>query len=1342
MSPKRRLNGSPQETPAASSSKGASGPAEFPVVGIGASAGGLEAFTELLRFLPEKTGMALVLVQHLDPTHRSALSEILSRATKIPVTEVTDGVRIEPDHIYVIPANTTMLIEDGALRLAARHVKRGLHMPVDEFLQSLAEDRKDSAIGVILSGTASDGTEGCLAIRAAGGITIAQDERSARFTSMPSQAIRSGCVDLVLPPKGIARELVRLGKHPYVARPAARELTALAGSASQVQALLALLREGTGVDFSQYKKTTLERRIKRRMVLHQIEKVKDYVGYIEKNPAEIDLLYGEMLIHVTGFFRDKEAFDTLAKVALPTIFQNRKRDEGPARIWVPGCSTGEEVYSIAIAVLEYLSDQPQVLTRGSLPTKAVQMFASDISEVALEKARNGVYSGQTIKGVSSERLKRFFLPMDGGYQINKSLREMCIFAKQNIAKDPPFSNLDLVSCRNLLIYLSPALQNRVIPTIHYALRPDGFLMLGTSETLGGFADHFLLVDKKYKIYQKKRTGARLVPSFARADYAARKHEPLPAPKSTHSPVLTLEREVERVLANRYVPASIVVSGDMEIVHFRGRLGRYLEPAPGHPTFSVAKMAREGLLVDLRDALNRAKKENGPVRKDGVRFRSNGDTKTINLEVTPIRADAAHDRSYLVVFEDVEEARAAERRVPKGKARASRAARDQERADREVKRLREQLQALIEDHETALEEYKSANEEVLSANEELQSINEEMETAKEELQSSNEELTTLNEELANRNAEMTVANNDLLNLFGSVNLPVLMVGNDLRVRRFTPPAQALLNLLPADIGRRLGEIRPNIDAENLEKVAQQTIETATLLEREVRENGGGWYQMRVRPYKTVENKIDGAVLTFQDIDAMKGALDQTRLYADSVIANARAAILVLDAKLRVAVANRAFYGMFQLSPQQTEGVLVYELGGGQLNFPGLRQMLEEVLARSTRVDDFEARCDFPEEVRRILMLNAQRIGKPGEAQMILLSMEDVTEKRDQYEAVRQQATLLDLAYDAVLVRDMGGKISFWNKSAEDLYGWGKEEAIGKIVHTLLRTEFPEPEAEIDIGLLRTGRWEGTLVHTTRGGERKQVLSRWALQRDDRNQPLVVEVNSDITRRKQFEDRVREISGRLLTVQDTERRRIARDLHDSTGQKLAVLTMLLQSLKKGATEQKLKKVLSECLDTIRDAANEIRTVAQLLHPPALDETGLVSAIRWLAEGFSQRSGIEVEFAPPEKFERPGPDAELTFFRVAQESLSNIHRHSGAKKAKIKLHSDGDSIVLEITDNGKGLPDGASLDGGNETSMLGVGVMGMKQRLDQLGGKLEIFSNGKGTTVRASAPRPALQSEKAAK
>jgi PAS domain S-box-containing protein len=989
---------------------------------------------------------------------------------------------------------------------------------------------------------------------------------------------------------------------------------------------------------------------------------------------------------------------------------------------------------MAIALLEY-TGRDNANVSAAPNSRVIQIFATDISDAALDRARAGVYSESALADLPAPRLKRFFSRVDKGYQVHQSVRELCIFAKQNIAKDPPFSGLDLISCRNLLIYLGPELQKRVIPTMHYALKAGAYLMLGGAESLGVFTDYFSLIDKKYKIYQKKTTGARLVTYFTGIDFSLRT---LGESKSSKIPttVAVIDKQVERELVSRFVPASIVVNSEMEIVQFRGKTGAFLEPAAGNPTFSLSKMAREGLLIDLRAAIHTARKENIPVRKEGVSIQSDGGTREISFEVIPIRAEGSKELFYVIVFQDAPvsplSALASEHLAPRQASKNLPLARQNERLTREMRQLRAQLQSLIEEHETTSEEFKTANEEVLSSNEELQSTNEELETAKEELQSSNEELTTVNEELQNRNLELSTVNNDLLNVLENVNIPVVIVNNDIRVRRFTSAAQKLLNLLSSDVGRYLGDIRPNVDIHNLEDIARQTIETNTPHETEVRDSAGVWYLLRARPYKTFEQKIEGAVISFLDIDALKRLVDETRAYANTLIETAREAILILDTNLNVVIANPAFYTVFGVEPTETLARPVFELGNRQWDIPALRQLLENIIQDRTRVDDFEVRHTFDRIGERIMVLNARRLST--KQSLIVLSIEDVTDRRKTQEAAVRQTALLELAHDTVIVRTMKGEILFWNRGATEMYGWDKEHALGKTTHDLLHTKFPRTFQDVEDELRRTGRWEGELVHTTKSGERRTVSSRWALMQQRDAEPVILEINSDISERKQSEETLRRLSAYLMTLQDEERRRIARELHDSTGQKLAAAKLQLDTLVKSGKLKPYESALVETSQWIDECFQEVRTLSQLLHPPLLDEAGLLSATRWMVEGFSARAKIPVELQIVGEIGRLPQPIELALFRVIQESLSNIRRHSAASKAQVRLARKDGSVSLEIRDNGKGMPPEFLSNSRNYKQVIGVGILGMRERLAQLGGTLQIESGKDGTAVKVSLSVPA--------
>jgi two-component system CheB/CheR fusion protein len=835
----------------------------FPIVGVGASSGGLEALQALLQKLPTNSGMAFVLIQHLDPAHASQLQEILTQSTSLPVTTITSNVKVEPDHIYVLPPNSSLTMENGNLKLHPALERGGARLAIDYFLQSLAKDRQNQGIGVILSGTGTDGTIGLEAIKTHGGITFAQDEASAKYPAMPRYAAMMGCVDFVLSPEKIAEELLRISQSSYLREGLDGERL----DSDDMSKILRLLQKATQIDFSNYKATTIQRRIRRRMALHKIPDLASYIRFLEDNTAELQAVSQDVLIKVTSFFRDPDAFQVLAEKVFPHIVQATSRTL-PIRLWVTACSTGEEAYSLAIALQEYLDH--------AHATRRFQVFATDVSDSVITRARTGLYPENIALDVTPDRLRRFFVDTGNGYQISKTIRDACVFARQDITRDPPFSKIDLISCRNMLIYLEPAMQRKIMPIFRYALNPTGFLMLGTSETVGNFQALFNVVDKTFKIYGPRegssRAAAPAAPSPAKSPRARFREKPRPGPAA---PVIwsemDLHRDVDRLLLQKYAPSAVVVNEALEIVHFRGHTSPYIEPASGKASLHILKMVREPLVLELRAALHKALANDTRIRKEGITFRTQGRTTILNLDVQPVRFAASAARYFVVIFEQGKEDPEKQRpNLKKAGRRKTSDAKETDRVARELFETRDQLQAMIEEQEASNEELQSANEEIMSANEELQSTNEELETAKEELQSTNEELTTVNEELQNRNQELTVVNNDLGNLLSGVNIPIVMLGTDLRIRRFTPTAEKLLNIIPTDIGRRISDLKPNIDLPELDALLNEVIDTMSPKELAARSADGRLYNVRIRPYKTRDNKIDGAVLTLLDVDAMSQA----------------------------------------------------------------------------------------------------------------------------------------------------------------------------------------------------------------------------------------------------------------------------------------------------------------------------------------------------------------------------------------------------------------------------------------------------------------------------------------
>ncbi len=811
--------------------------------------------------------MAFVLVHHLSPDRTSLLGDIMARATSMPVKTVEDDMPVEPNVVYVIPPGAGLEVADGLLNLTPRTRSEGSYHPIDRFLATLAGEQGHLAIGVILSGTANDGTRGCEEIKAGGGITFAQDE-SAHQQSMPQSAIAAGCIDFILPPEQIAAEIVRIGKHPLVI--AQEEAPPVEVPEDRLAGILEAVRTRTGIDFIDYKRNTVLRRIARRMVLHRIEEIKDYERLVTTTPGEAEALFQDILINVTSFFRNPEGFELLKKRVFPELTRDRSR-QMPVRIWVLGCSTGEEAYSVAMVFSEFAAGPGRAIT--------VQVFASDLSSAGIDRARAGFYAKSIEHDVSPERLRRFFLEAEGGYRVTKAIRDMVVFARHNALQDPPFSHVDLITCRNVLIYMDSPLQQRLIPVLHYALNPGGYLWLGHSETVGSYRNLFEQIDAKERLYKRNP-----VPPQVRGLVHLAHRLPVEKPPASDKPgelsVAGIDpyRESDRLLLSRYAPPGVLVNAEFEILHYRGDTSPYVAPLAGRASLSLLKMLRESLLVGVRAALLKAKREERPVRQENLPLEVDGSQRKVSVEVIPVRSIAIREPVFLVVFDDAVTARARARPTELPRLmlpRGEKAAAEVVRLRQELAATREYLQSVIEQQETANEELQSANEEVQSSNEELQSINEELETSKEEIQSSSEELATVNDELSNRNLELSRSNNDLTNLISSVQIPIVMLGDDFRIRWFTPSAERLLNLITTDIGRPITDIKPNIDLPGLEGMLVEVMGTVASREQVVRDRSGRWYSLRLRPYRTAENRIEGVVLLLVDIHELKEAEESVR-----------------------------------------------------------------------------------------------------------------------------------------------------------------------------------------------------------------------------------------------------------------------------------------------------------------------------------------------------------------------------------------------------------------------------------------------------------------------------------
>jgi two-component system CheB/CheR fusion protein len=892
----------------------------FPIVGMGASAGGLEAVENFFKTMPEDSGMAFVLVTHLDPTHISIMPELVQKSTNMKVYPVKDGMKVQPNCVYIIPPNNDMAILHGSLQLIEPAKPSSLRLPIDFFFRSLAQDCGRKAICIILSGTGTDGTLGLKTIRGEEGMVMVQDPKSAKYEGMPKSAIDTGVVDYVLPPEKMPKQLIKYIKHPTYK--ASVEISPVKGEIPDaLQKIFVLIRQKTGHDFSTYKKNTICRGIERRMNIHQIGNVSDYVRYLKQSPHEVEILFKELLIGVTNFFRDVDAFEILKNKVFPQLLNNKSNDYA-VRVWVPGCSSGEEAYSIAIILHEYMSEQSKRFN--------IQIFGTDIDNEAIEAARSGYYPQSITADVSPERLKQFFTKEGNGFRIKKDIREMLVFAPQNIIKDPPFTKLDLISCRNLLIYLDAKSQKKLLPVFHYSLKTDGVLFLGSSETIGGFVDLFSVVDKKWKFFKCKKTAsqAHIMLEFPIA-HRTRQLPGIPLKdrvKQSHD--ISMPMLVDRILLESYAPPCAIINEKGDILYIHGRTGKYLEPAPGEARLNILEMARQGLRMEMATAIRQATSKKQKIFFENLKVKMNGTDQYINLTVKPVTEAEAMEGLLIVVFEDVVPLKEFEETKSRSTKKTNKRIAELEQ---ELRYTKENLQTTIEELETSNEELKSTNEELQSTNEELQSTNEELETSKEELQSLNEELTTVNTELQGRIDELSRANDDMKNLLDSTDIATIFLGIDLQVKRFTPRVTDIINLIPSDIDRPISHIVSNLKYDGLLKDAKKVLDTLATKETEVETKDGNWYLMRIMPYRTITNVIDGVVIVFENITASKIIKEELKIRAQqntfrlaTVVNDSNDAITLQDKSGNIITWNQGAEKMYGYSEKEALKMNIKEI----------------------------------------------------------------------------------------------------------------------------------------------------------------------------------------------------------------------------------------------------------------------------------------------------------------------------------------------------------------------------------------------------------------------------------
>ena len=1190
------------ELEAAAPTKAAPDPHMMPVVGIGASAGGLDAFKKFFQAMPSKSGMAFVLIPHLDPTHESLMVELLRKYTPMPVEEAGEGMAVEANHVYIIPPNKYLTIAKGVLRLTGPVERARSSTSIDFFLRSLAEDLEEKAICIIMSGTGAHGTLGLKAVKAYGGMAMVQDPHTAEYSRMPENAIDTGLADYVLPVEDMPAALIKYVQHFYIngCHPAA----AIAEVPDQLHRILALLKARTKHDFHCYRKRMLVRRVERRMGLNHIEELPAYLEHLRHDPEEVSRLVKDLLISVTSFFRDPEAFAALETQVIAPLVDAKKADD-TIRIWVPGCATGEEAYSIGMLLMEQI--------QRTQKSCRFQIFATDVDEDAMQAARHGLYPESIVGDVSAERLARFFTKFDEQtYQINKQLRESVVFAVQSLITDAPFSKLDLVSCRNMLIYLEPDIQQKVISLLHYSLNEGGYLFLGPSETIGRQGDLFQTVSKKWRLF--KCIGA---PRMQRVDFPIlpreTRHGMRMVAETPSRPQADFTELTQHLLLEQYAPAAVLINRKNEILYFFGPTRRYLDQPTGGPTQDLMLLTEGGLRTRLRASIHKVLRDHEKVTARDIQHKRNGHYQRVCITVQPVRGPKEGEDLLLVTFADDQEQPPEQPRAGEGSGEESVV----RQLEFELKATREDLQSTIEELESSNEELKAANEEVMSMNEELQSANEELETSKEELQSLNEELGTVNSQLQDKIGELEAASNDMANLLNSSDIATVFLNQELHISRFTPASKRFLNLIERDLGRPLADIAAKFPDPNLVQDAQEVLRGLTPVEKELVSNDDAWCLRRIVPYRTLDNRIQGVVLTFMDVTNMKRVQGELR----------------------------------RLSKVFMEGA------------------------------------------------------------------------------------------DPIFIEDLKGRVSDCNFEVENVYGWDRQELIGKPALTLVAAKYQQYKTSL-LNRCRQGETirNAESLHIHKRGEEFPVLITLTLMRNEKGEPEgIATIAKVITQMKEtVAKKTKELHSaerKILEIAGVEQRRIGQDLHDSLGQELTALSLLVDNLAHSLTEKGPQSVaLHKITAGLKRAQAQVRELSRGLMPVDVDSEGLMAALNDLARRASNGEAT-CRFSCQQQVLVDDNTAATHLFRIAQEAVHNALKHSKAKTITISLaHKDG-QITLQVKDDGVGIQK-------SDLEKTGMGLTSLRYRADLINARLKITTGDNGGTLvscsvargRGGKPQPA--------
>ncbi len=1295
------------------------------------------------------------MILHLDPSKESHVAEVLQPHTDMPVLPATDGVRVEANTVYVIVPDRSLTIANGMLHLTHLPAPRGDRHPIDTFFETLAEDKKEKAIAIVLSGSGSNGSQGVRAIRAQGGMTLVQDPATAEFASMPQSAIAVGAADYILAPDAMPDRLLKYLKHPYVR--ASEPAVALdTQEAEQLSEILAILKKVGGHDFRGYRKATIIRRVHRRMGLAHTIRLRDYVTFLRGNSPEVGALIRDLMINVTSFFRDPDAWEVLRQQVIAPLVQ-RAPEQGELRTWVPACSTGAEAYSLAMLFLEER-------TRLGKPLD-IKIFATDASADALAAARPGLYPASMLADLAPERLDRFFDRQEEYFQVKQELRDLLVFAPQNLLQDPPFSKLDLVSCRNVLIYLEPDIQARLIALFHYTLRDNGYLFLGSSETVGRDG-LFEPVSKKWRIFLRTPGGKRELVQLPVVGETPRVDRLV----DTHANRLRVSERARQILLDRYTPAAVIINGNFRVLHFQGATDAYLAQPAGEPVTDLLVLAREGLRAKLRSVLQRALETNHTQTETDAHIRRGERFQRVQVDVIPLRN--SDPRELLVTFRDAEPHPAGAQARPPDEAL-------QRDLQEELQATQDELQNAVEELEQSNEELRAANEEVVSINEELQSSNEELETSKEELQSLNEELSTVNAQLQAKVEELEKSTNDLSNLLANTEVATVFLDPQLRVRNFTPSATVLFNLLPSDIGRPIGHFAPKFTGRDLRPDLKSVLERWVPLEDEVTV-GDRIFLRRILPYRARDNRVDGVVLTFIDITERifaERAIASSKEYAERIVETVGGGLIVLDQNLRVKSANRWFYQTFNTRPEEVLGHLLWDIGRARWSTRDIG--LERVLTESTSIDDFPIEIELDQWGPRSMVLDA-RVLLPG--QSLLVALHDVTEQRRFTERLtslnrglelrlEQRTTMVQLVVEQIAMaankaRTIDEALQFATERIAEHQGWlvghayVRREGSADLIPSeawYVREGFDAQAFKAATMKTRVRRGDGLVgrvaatgqpfwIEGTSGDDRwkrapvapKTSLFFPVFRRERPEVDAVLEfysqesflpdpaflalmANVGIQMAHVLERR--ELERQLAALSEEEQRRVAQDLHDKVGQSVSAVAMLTRSLQRklDAGARLTPEDLAPLLDAAQESKVQLRMISRSLLPEELGGHGLVNALEDLAARYSTLHKIAVRFQA-DYADALSEGQAIQLFRIAQEAVLNAAQHSSASAIQIRLRHEDGHTIMEVSDNGTGFTVDGQVDG--------MGLRIMRHRANLIDARLEILAApGGGALVRCS-------------